>query len=83
MNAYRTRGHGIVEATPVGAIVAEFVGASAGLGYLIILTEYDLRTPLMFACFVVLGLLGFTLFGVVGLAERLIIPWYSGMKTKR
>lgn len=67
----------------VGAIVGEFVGASAGLGYLIILTQYDLRTPLMFACFGVLGLLGFTLFGAVGLAERLVIPWYSGMKTKR
>ncbi len=67
----------------VGAIVAEFVGASAGLGYLIILTEYNLRTPLMFACFVVLGVLGLVLFGIIGLAERLVIPWYAGMKAKR
>jgi hypothetical protein len=34
----------------VGAVVAEFVGADRGLGYLILLANAELRTPLLFAC---------------------------------
>lgn len=64
----------------VGAIVGEFVGASAGLGYLILTAEYNLRTPLMFACLIVLGVLGMLLFGLLEGAERLIIPWYHSMR---
>ena len=39
----------------VGAVVAEFVGADRGLGYLILLANAELRTPLLFACLVWLG----------------------------
>ena len=61
----------------VGAVVAEFVGADAGLGYLIQTSMAFFRTPLAFAAVVVLALMGMILFTLVGLVERLLFPWSS------
>ena len=54
----------------VGAVVAEYVGANRGLGALIISSQGMLDTPLMFAVFVVLLLLGVVLYQAVVLLER-------------
>ncbi len=54
----------------VGAVVAEYVGANRGLGALIISSQGMMDTPLMFAVFVVLVLLGVVLYEVVVLLER-------------
>ncbi len=54
----------------VGAVVAEYVGANRGLGALIISSQGMLDTPLMFAVFVVLLVLGVVLYQVVVLVER-------------
>ncbi|MBI4573396.1 MAG: ABC transporter permease [candidate division NC10 bacterium] len=54
----------------VGAVVAEYVGANRGLGALIISSQGMLDTPLMFAVFVVLLVLGVVLYQVVVLLER-------------
>lgn len=62
----------------VGAVVAEFVGADAGLGYLIQTSMAFFRTPLAFAAVVVLALMGMILFALVGLVERWLFPWSSG-----
>ena len=62
----------------VGAVVAEFVGADAGLGYLIQTSMAFFRTPLAFAAVVALALMGMVLFVVVGLVERWLFPWSSG-----
>jgi len=62
----------------VGAVVAEFVGADAGLGYLIQTSMAFFRTPLAFGAVVILALLGIVLFQAVSLAERLLFPWSSG-----
>lgn len=62
----------------VGAVVAEFVGADAGLGYLIQTSMAFFRTPLAFAAVVILAMMGMTLFWLVGLLERLLFPWSSG-----
>ena len=59
----------------VGAVVAEFVGADAGLGYLIQTSMAFFRTPLAFAAVVVLAMMGMALFVLVGLAERVLFPW--------
>jgi NitT/TauT family transport system permease protein len=59
----------------VGAVVGEFVGADRGLGYLILLANAELRTPLLFACLTWLGVLGVGLFGAIGLVERTCLPW--------
>jgi NitT/TauT family transport system permease protein len=58
-----------------GAIVAEFVGANAGLGYLLLRASSNLDTPLIFAVLVVLSILGLVFSYAVELAERLVAPW--------
>lgn len=59
----------------LGAIVAEWVGAREGLGYLVIQTTYDLRTPLLYATMAVTSLLALGGFGLIGLAERVFVKW--------
>ena len=62
----------------VGAVVAEFVGAEAGLGYLIQTSMAFFKTPLAFGAVVVLAIMGILLFQAVAMAERLLFPWSSG-----
>ena len=59
----------------VGAIVGEFVGASKGLGYLILVGSANLETNLLFAAVIVLSLLGIVLFSLVRALEKIFIPW--------
>ena len=59
----------------VGAIVGEFVGGSKGLGYLILVSNTEMNTPLMFSAFFLLSVMGLALFGLIALAERLVAPW--------
>ena len=57
-------------AAVIGAIVAEWVGASNGLGYLILYGGTSMRTDLMFLAVTMTVILGMLLYGAVGLAER-------------
>ncbi len=59
----------------IGAIIGEFVGASAGLGHLIILSNSQLQTDLLFAVLFVLAFIGITLFLIVDLLEKLFLYW--------
>jgi NitT/TauT family transport system permease protein len=59
----------------VGATVGEFIAAERGLGYLQLIAQVRLDTPLLFAAVVVLSLMGVLLFQVVALIERIAIPW--------
>ena len=54
---------------------AEFVGADAGLGYLIQTSMAFSRTPLASGAVVVLAIMGIMLFQAVALAQRLLFPW--------
>lgn len=56
----------------VGAIVAEFVGSTNGLGYLLIISLGHFDTALMFAAIVLLAVLGVVLFAAVSIAERIL-----------
>jgi NitT/TauT family transport system permease protein len=58
----------------VGAVVGEFVGGDAGLGYLLMVANGSMDTQLLFAGIVCLTLLGVALYLVVELTERLVIP---------
>jgi len=58
----------------VGAVVGEFVGGDAGLGYLLMVANGSMDTQLLFAGIVALTVLGVALFLLVELAERLAIP---------
>jgi NitT/TauT family transport system permease protein len=58
----------------VGAVVGEFVGGDAGLGYLLMVANGSMDTQLLFAGIVALTILGVALYLLVELAERLAIP---------
>lgn len=62
----------------VGATISEWVGASAGLGYLMAQDSAQLNTTRVFASLVVLGLCGMAFFGIVAFVERLCMPWVYG-----
>ena len=64
----------------VGAVVAEFVGADAGLGYLLIVAGSSLDTTRVFASLICLMVLSTTLFLFVGIAERWAIPWHISQR---
>jgi NitT/TauT family transport system permease protein len=64
----------------IGAIVAEFVGSDHGLGYLTLLAARTLNSPLMVAAILVLGVMGIVLFYLVGVLERLVIPWHISQR---
>jgi NitT/TauT family transport system permease protein len=57
------------------AIVAEFVGANKGLGYLLLQGTSTLDTEIIFAILFVLTLIGLALNYLVELAEYLMTPW--------
>ncbi len=60
----------------IGAVVGEFVGANAGLGYLTIYASGLMDTATVFAALVQLALLGILLYAIICLVERLLIPWH-------
>ena len=57
----------------VGAVVGEFVGGQAGLGHLLLVANGNMDTALLFAGIVALTILGVLLFGLIALAERLLL----------
>ncbi len=59
----------------IGAVVGEFVGATNGLGYVIVASGQNANTSLAFAAIVLLSLLSIVLFYALVLAERLLVPW--------
>lgn len=59
----------------IGAIIGEFVGGNHGLGYLILVANFEIDTPLMFGSLFLLSVMGLVLYGLIELLERLLIPW--------
>lgn len=64
----------------VGAAIAEFIGSDQGLGFYIQIVTGNMRPDLAFAGIFFLTLLGLALFGLVSLAERLLIPWHVSVR---
>ncbi len=62
-------------ASVISAIVAEWIGADTGLGYLIILATFNFRSDLLYATLVVSSLVSMGFFGLVLLLERLVVRW--------
>lgn len=59
----------------IGATVAEFISAKAGLGFLIINAQVTFNAALAFAAAIYLILLGIAFYGVIEAVERLATPW--------
>ena len=60
---------------PIGAVVGEWVGASAGLGYLMLHANARMQVDLMFAALVVLAAMALILYFTVDRLLRLAVPW--------
>ena len=61
----------------IGAVIGEWVGASAGLGYLMTRSAPQFLTDRVFASIFILSIMGILLFTLVVLAERFTIPWHQ------
>ncbi len=59
-----------------GTVVGEFVGADRGLGYLLLVTNSNMETSLMFATILALTIIGLVFYYVVEFLEALLIPWH-------
>ncbi|MFQ6091004.1 MAG: ABC transporter permease [Candidatus Bipolaricaulia bacterium] len=59
----------------VGAVIGEWVGAKAGLGFLMIQANARLKVDLVFAAIIWLSALSIALFALVSLIERTMLPW--------
>lgn len=60
-----------------GAVAGEFVGAYNGLGIYMLTSMNSHAIPVVFATIVITALLSLVLFALVGLVERLSLPWYQ------
>lgn len=56
-------------------LLGDFVGATEGLGFLLYIANSQVDTPLVWASLAFFGALGLILFGMVVLAERILMPW--------
>jgi NitT/TauT family transport system permease protein len=59
----------------IGAIVGEFVGAKAGLGYLILQKNFNFDMAGTFAILILLSVIGVGLHALIGMAQRRIVFW--------
>ena len=64
------------------AIVAEFVGANKGLGYVLLQATGTLDTTLVFSVLFLLTIIGLALNTIVEVAEYLMTPWRRGRGSK-
>lgn len=62
------------------AVVAEFVGSDAGLGYLILEYNGFIETAKVFAAIILLSIAGLAIYYSVEIVERLAIPWHVSQK---
>lgn len=60
---------------PIGAVVGEWVGSSAGLGHLMILANARSKIDLLFAALLVLASMALLLYGAVDRLGRRMTPW--------
>ena len=64
-----------ISISTIGAVIGEWVGASAGLGYLMLYANAQLKVDLVFAAIFCLTFLGLGLFSIMSLLEYLAMPW--------
>lgn len=62
-------------ASVIGAVIVEWIGGDQGLGYMVINSTYQFNTPLLWATLVASSVLVLAAFGLVSLAERVMVPW--------
>lgn len=61
----------------VGATIAEFTGATNGIGHLIVNSSYYLETSMMFAGIIFISIAGILFFYLIDLIEKKIVFWQA------
>lgn len=64
----------------IGAIIAEFIQADRGLGFVIMTAYRTLNMPRLWAAMLMSAIIGILFFALVALIERWLIPWHSSMR---
>jgi putative hydroxymethylpyrimidine transport system permease protein len=59
----------------IGAVFGEWSGSNAGLGYVMLSATPNLLTARIFAAIVILTTIALVLFGLVSVAQRIVVPW--------
>ena len=62
---------------PIGAIIGEWVGASAGLGHLMTQANARNETPRMYAALIILALVAVALYFLIDRLSRRMTPWQA------
>lgn len=70
---------GIVFAT-IGAVVGEFLGGNAGLGYRAVAALNSLQVETLFAVIMILTCMGLILYAAVVSLRRTLIPWHESVR---
>ena len=66
----------------LGAIVGEFVGSDAGLGYLITMANHNSDVKLLFADIIALTILGRLIYSTICWVEQYAISWHIVMRAE-
>jgi putative hydroxymethylpyrimidine transport system permease protein len=64
---------------PIGAVLGEWVGSSAGLGYLMLHANSRMQVDLMFAALFVLATLAVGLYFLVDASLKRLLPWHPAI----
>lgn len=64
----------------IGAVVAEYIGSSSGLGYLVVVSQARFETVTMLAAITWLIGIGLVVFFLVEALERRVIPWHVSQR---
>jgi NitT/TauT family transport system permease protein len=64
-------------------VVGEYLGGSTGLGHLAVAALNDYKVGTLFAIILLLTLIGFALYVLVGALKHFVIPWHESVVTAR
>jgi ABC-type nitrate/sulfonate/bicarbonate transport system permease component len=67
----------------IGAVVGEFVGADAGLGYIILTASSNFDITRQFSAIILLSALGMVFFWLIEALEQKVIPWHVSIRAER
>lgn len=65
----------------IGAIVGEFIGAQAGLGYLLLQKNFSMDTAGSFAILIILSAIGIILHQIMSIIRRRVVFWLESEQT--
>lgn len=66
----------------LGAVLGEYIGSDAGLGYLIVMANFNANVKLLFPVVITMVILGKTMYSLVVWVEKYAISWHVAVRSK-